>query len=134
MRRKIFYKSIPEYYMVSLLTMCINLGLYWLLIYYGIYYIFSAILGFMVGTIISYLLNRFWTFRNTTINFKIGYIRSLVVALIILILIVIFTTINVEIFKLKYLPARIIAGLIAGSLSFIADAKFSFSVWPKKNI
>jgi putative flippase GtrA len=124
-------KKIPDYYIVSLFSVIINLAIYWLLVHFGVNYIVAATVGFIFETVIAYFLNRFWTFSNTTLNIETGYIRSLLVAVFNLLLILVFTISGVEILRLNYFIARIIAGIIVGIISFVFDAKFSFAVWPK---
>lgn len=133
--KKSFYKKIPKYYIVSLSSVGVNLWLYLFLINHGFNYLIAAIIGFILETIITYLSNRLWTFSNTLIDFKIGYLRSFLVATFNLTLILALTALNKEVLQMNYLLARIVAGIIVGIISFILDAKFSFAVWPNtKNL
>jgi len=126
-------RKMPDYYIVSLLSVGVNLVVYGFLVFKGINYLVAIVIGFVIETILAYLLNRFWTFSDTLMDFKIGYLRSFLVAILNLLIIMLITFLGIQIFKLNYLIARIVAGVIVGIISFILDAKFSFAVWPKKN-
>jgi putative flippase GtrA len=122
-------RQVIRYYLASGITLLINFVIYYLLVSQaGINYLIAAIIGFVIEATLNYIINRNWAFRSTPITWGYGYIRSVVVAAITLGTILIVTSVGVEWFAINYLWSRIIAAIIAGTLSFILDKKFSFQM------
>jgi len=123
------YKQAGLYYVISGITVVINLLAYAFLIYYcHIYYLLAATLGFIVENILDYVGERMWVFKKTRVRPIIGYARSLGVALTILGLILILTYTGFHVLGMSYLWARIFAGIIAGIINFVLDKKVTFVV------
>jgi putative flippase GtrA len=124
-----FYRQAGLYYFVSAIAFAVNLLLYGFLIYYcRVNYLWAATAGFIVQNILDYVSERIWVFGNTRVQPMAGYARSLGVALAILGLILALTYACFHILGMGYLPARIVAGIIAGLVNFILDKKITFGV------
>jgi putative flippase GtrA len=109
------------------LSVLVNIIIYIILIRSGVDYISATIVGFTAETVFAYTLDRSWAFKGTTVSLKKGYLKYLVVSLVILCVIIAVTVLNVQLFGIDYILARLIAGAFAGILNYVLDVKFSFS-------
>jgi putative flippase GtrA len=123
------YKQASLYYIVSAITVVINLLMYAFLVYYShVSYLLAATIGFVIENILDYVGERMWVFKKTRVRPVVGYARSLGVALTILGLILLLTYVGFHILGMNYLWARIFAGIIAGIVNFVLDKKVTFVV------
>jgi putative flippase GtrA len=123
------YRQVSLYYIVSAITVVINLLIYGLLVYYcHVYYLWAATIGFIIENILDYAGERMWVFKKTRVRPVTGYARSLGVALTIFGLVLALTYAGFHTLGMNYLWARIFAGVIAGIVNFILDEKVTFMV------
>ena len=45
-------------------ALCTNIAVLYALLYVGLWYLFASIIGFLTGFIVSFTLQKFWTFRD----------------------------------------------------------------------
>ena len=122
------YRRVGLYYIISAITVAINLAVYgWLVYGLGINYLVAATGGFVLENVLDYVGERAFVFRMTHVRPAIGYLRSLSVAIIILVLILGLTYLG-RVLGMNYMWARIFAGIIAGAVNYILDAKVTFVV------
>ena len=77
-----FNKEFKRFIIAGLSTVLIDLMVYYIFIYFGIYISISKAISFSTGTIYAYFINKKWTFRaiggtKTFIKFLVVYIFSL---------------------------------------------------------
>ncbi|HPA25186.1 MAG TPA: GtrA family protein [bacterium] len=140
-----------KYYTVSILTFLGNIFLAWLLVYYGgIQYIIATTLGFLFQTLMAFFVNKKWTFHKVKfpifkpvikfliskkiIHPKNNLPKSILITTIVQILVFLFviagTTIGINTFQWSFIFSRILAGIIAGFLSYCMDSYFTFKTIP----
>jgi putative flippase GtrA len=123
------YRQAGLYYIISGITVVINLLVYGFLIYVcRVDYLWAATIGFVIENVLDYVGERKWVFKRTRVKPAAGYVRSLCVALAVLALILGLTYAGFHILGMNYLWARIFAGILAGIVSFVLDEKFTFVV------
>ena len=101
--------------------------LYSLTEFAGVYYIISAVAAFFVALTNNFLMNKFWTFRETSKGKHVKrYITFLIVAITaFLVNIAILYTIT-EFFKIHYLISQVIAIAISLWINFFGSKKWAF--------
>ncbi len=93
-----------------------------------IWYIFSAILAFLIAFGISFVLQKFWTFDDQGVDvWKSQAFTYFIITSINLGLNTLLMYILVDKFYLHYMPAQIIAGAIVACQSYFVYQKFVFS-------
>jgi len=92
----------------------------------GIFYLFSAVLAFLIGTTVNYSLNRAWTFKGTKTSRAKGFVSFTTIGGIGLVLTIALMALFVEIFGLHYLIARIIAAFLVLIWNFSMNSVFTF--------
>ncbi|MHB1316294.1 MAG: GtrA family protein [Minisyncoccota bacterium] len=126
---KRFTKHLIVRYLISGGTSAsINLGVLSLLYYiYNIYYIYSAIVAFLVSFFVSLFLQKFWTFEDYSkdkMSIQVG--KYLFTSLIGLSLNTLFLYILVDHFHLYVYMGQIIAGGLVACITFSISRKFVF--------
>lgn len=96
----------------------------WLLIYY----LLSSMIGFTLGLIVSFFLQKFWTFSDQsrlTIHWQAAMFFATAVAGVGLNSFLVYCF--VEFVSLHYLTAQILAGVIIAGINFLIYQKLIFS-------
>lgn len=106
----------------------VDLGLLYLITeWFGSHYLLSAGLAFIAAFFVSFTLQKFWTFENTsTERVHIQVSLSFVIAVINLGLNTALMYVFVERFHLWYMAAQILAGIILAFESFFVLRSFIF--------
>jgi len=106
-----------------------DIGLLYILTDFAhIYYLTSTALGFILGTIINYILSIFWVFKNRKLKNKTTeFIIFTVIGAIGLLLNELFMWLFTDIVNLYYLISKILATIIVFLFNFLTRKKFLFS-------
>ena len=107
-------------------TLCDLLILYILTSKVGVYYLIAAAIGFCVGALINYSINRQWGFRGTKIKFLYGFISFFLIGVIALVMTLGFMAILVEYFGVDYMTARIVTLVVVLPWNYIMNKKYTF--------
>lgn len=94
---------------------------------FGIWYLTSSILAFMLAFLVSFTLQKFWTFRDTErtgIQAQMGLYFFISVCNLICNTLLVYT--GVDVLGLNYLIAQIIASLLIACTSFFIYQRFVF--------
>jgi len=105
----------------------IDLFLYWFLIYaFGVFYLVSATIGFAIGLVINYSLNRVWGFKGTQRKILHGFFYFTLIGVSALIIALLFLALLVEILNVHYFLARVIVVLIVIPWNYFLNAIITF--------
>jgi len=100
------------------------IALYSLTEYFGVWYVASAVIGFILNTGLNFTLQKFWTFQNKETH-MVG--RQLVqyVAMFVSFLVgnTVFLYLMVEYLHMWYIGAQMILTMVISILSFIISGK-----------
>jgi putative flippase GtrA len=95
---------------------------------FKIWYLYSSILSFVVAIVISFTLQKFWTFKdNSTKKIHYQFAKYILVASLGLVLNTILMFILVDFISIWYIFAQIIAGAIIAVINFIMYKFFIFN-------
>ena len=99
-------------------------ALYGLTEYLGVWYIISAVIGFILNTGLNFTLQKFWTFQNRKTR-MVGRQLVLYVAMTVSFLIgnTVFLYLMVEYMHMWYITAQVILTIIISTLSFIISGR-----------
>lgn len=123
------HRMIAKYLVAGGMAASVDIGLLYVFTdIFDIWYLVSAALAFIAAFFVSFVLQKFWTFRDTSTD-KIHAQAGLyfVVALLNLCLNTALMYIFVDIFQIWYIFSQIIIGLLVASFSFFIYNKFIFS-------
>ncbi|HAE36325.1 MAG: hypothetical protein UR85_C0006G0009 [Candidatus Nomurabacteria bacterium GW2011_GWF2_35_66] len=95
--------------------------------YYNVYYLYSALLSFVVAVTVNFILNKIWTF-NEKIGYKIfqKYIKFFSVSLFALSVNIFFLILLTEVFGLYYIYSQILAIGMSLVINFIGNKIWTF--------
>ena len=123
-------KEIVKYCVVGTAGVVINLFLVYVLTeLLGIWYMFSAIIGFFASVSNNFILNKMWTFKNKVSgkkNLINQYGKFFSVSLIGLTVNLVFLYLLKEFAGLWYLYSQLIAIVIATSVNFTGNKYWTF--------
>ncbi|MDD5072011.1 MAG: GtrA family protein [Patescibacteria group bacterium] len=127
------YKLIVKYIISGGTAAVVDLGcLYIFTDVFGIWYVISASLAFVVAFLISFSLQKFWTFRD---NGRKKIYRQISLYFIVGVVNLLFNAggmyLLVDKFGIMYISAQIIMGILLGSGSFLI---YNFIIFEKKRI
>ena len=93
----------------------------------GFWYLYSSLIAFVVAIIVSFTLQKFWTFADKNIDgMHNQFFKYLLVALFGIVFNTSFMFVLVDIFGLWYILAQIIVGAIIAALNFLMYKLFIF--------
>lgn len=117
-----------KYWLVSGATFALNILISWFFFeIVGWHYVIAILIGFTVETILSFFINRTWTFHRPLLGTGLGLFRTTIVQAIVLFIGITGTTIGMDI-GFSFVMSRILAGIVAGLLAYILDSLFTFRV------
>jgi len=129
-----FKKNVLLRYLVAGLTgASTNIGLLYIFTdIFKIWYLYSSLLSFVVAVVLSFILQKFWTFNDGDVE-KVHhqFTRFLGVALLAIVVNTISMYILVDIFKMWYIFAQIITGAVIAVFNFLM---YKFFIFNKKNV
>ena len=95
--------------------------------YFKLWYLWGAVFSFCVGVIVSYLLQKFWTFKNySRENMHKQFLVFFIFALVMLGLNTLLIYVFVDIIGLWYLLAQALSSLITACINYIYFNKVIF--------
>lgn len=92
----------------------------------AIYYIFAAIISFIVAVTWSFYLNRRWTFRHSGKNSTNQYLKFFIVNTVVMILNLSSLFILVDLFGFYDLVAKLVAAIFLAVLNFSLNRFWTF--------
>lgn len=130
-RISLFARHAFKYYLVGASGVLVNLGiLYTLTEFAGLWYLLSSSIAIYVSITSNFLINRVWTFRDTTIKQGafLMYGKFVSVSLVGMLIQLGFNYLFVEELKLYYLLAALISIIIASSTNFVLNRRWTFGI------
>jgi len=99
-------------------------ALYGLTEYFGIWYIISAVIGFILNTGLNFTLQKFWTFQNKETH-MVGRQLALYTTMTVSFLVgnTLFLYLMVEYMHMWYIGAQVILTVVISTLSFIISGR-----------
>ena len=100
------------------------IALYGLTEYFGVWYVASAVIGFILNTGLNFTLQKFWTFQNKE-KHMVGRQLVLDIAMTVSFLVgnALFLYLMVEYLHMWYIGAQVILTIVISVLSFIISGK-----------
>lgn len=121
-------KQFGRYTFAGVLMLLANLLLVWFFTrFFGLHYLFSCAIAFIVESFIWFYVNRKWTFKSQ-VHFKKGYMRFFIVAMYSLLAILFITYALIHYLAFDYIGARTISSVVAGVIWYIIDLRVTFRV------
>ena len=130
-RLSLFAKHAAKYYAVGASGILVNLGLlYYLTEYVGLWYFLSYSLGISVSITSNFILNKFWTFRDSIDSQKtiVMYVKFVSVSMVGMAIQLGSVYVFVESLTVYYMLAALISICIAGAINFIINRRWTFGV------
>lgn len=121
-------KEFLKFAFVGLIGTLINIAILYLLTEkIGVYYMFSAIISFIVAMSSNFFLNKIWTFEEK-IGFKIGgkYIKFALVSVTALLVNLFFLYVFTEVWDIYYIFSQVLAIGVALIINFIGNKIWTF--------
>ena len=128
MLKKENVKQFIKFAIVGVINTLINLCvLYILTDFFNVYYIFSAVIAFIVAVTNSFILNKIWTFKEnlgdrTIKKYSKFFIISICALLVNLLVLYVLT----DIFKLYYMLSQVIAIGVSLWVNFFGNKMWTF--------
>jgi dolichol-phosphate mannosyltransferase len=132
--RKRTAKEAVKYTLISFIGGALNLAiLYSLTEFFGIYYIISAVIGFIAGGTHNFTLNKVWTFKEKLKDkyFK-EYFHFFSVSILSYMLSILILYLLTEFAGIFYVFSQAIAMIAGGSLNFVFNKIYTFRARKKK--
>ncbi|MGI0097861.1 MAG: GtrA family protein [Nitrosopumilaceae archaeon] len=127
----LFAKHAAKYYAVGASGVLVNLGLlYYLTEYVGLWYFLSYALAISVSITSNFILNKFWTFRDSIDSQRtiVMYVKFVSVSILGMAVQLGSIYVLVESLTVYYMLAALISICIAGSINFIINRRWTFGV------
>jgi dolichol-phosphate mannosyltransferase len=130
-RLSLFAKHAAKYYAIGASGILVNLGLlYYLTEYVGLWYFLSYALAISVSITSNFILNKFWTFRDSIDSQKtiVMYVKFVSVSMLGMTIQLGSVYVLVESLTVYYMLAALISICIAGAINFIINRRWTFGV------
>lgn len=127
-----FYKSkqFLKYCVVGGLNTFIDIGALYLFVeYLKIDVITASILSFIIAVTNSFLMNKSWTFKNKSTNYRKQFIKFLIVSVIGLGLNTIFMFTLVNVLKIWYILSKVITSFVVLTWNFLVNRLWTFRLF-----
>jgi len=126
-----FAKQAAKYYAVGASGVLVNLGLlFYLTEYVGLWYFFSYTLAISASITSNFILNKFWTFRDSINSQRtiVMYVKFTSVSFLGMAIQLGSVYFLVESLSIYYMLAALISISIAGAINFIINRSWTFGV------
>jgi len=126
-----FAKQAAKYYAVGASGVLVNLGLlFYLTEYVGLWYFFSYTLAISASITSNFILNKFWTFRDSINSQRtiVMYVKFASVSFLGMAIQLGSVYFLVESLSVYYMLAALISISIAGAINFIINRSWTFGV------
>jgi len=130
-RLSLFAKQAAKYYSVGASGVLVNLGLlFYLTEYVGLWYFLSYSLAISASITSNFILNKFWTFRDSINSQKtiVMYVKFASVSFLGMAIQLGSVYFLVESLSVYYMLAALISISIAGAINFIINRRWTFGV------
>jgi len=130
-RLSLFAKQAAKYYSVGASGVLVNLGLlFYLTEYVGLWYFLSYSLAISASITSNFILNKFWTFRDSINSQKtiVMYVKFASVSFLGMAIQLGSVYFLVESLSVYYMLAALISISIAGAINFIINRSWTFGV------
>jgi len=130
-RLSLFAKQAAKYYAVGASGVLVNLGLlFYLTEYVGLWYFLSYSLAISASITSNFILNKFWTFRDSINSQKtiVMYVKFASVSFLGMAIQLGSVYFLVESLSVYYMLAALISISIAGAINFIINRSWTFGV------
>lgn len=122
-------KRFLKYSSIASFTFLLDLLLLYVLTdVFGIHYLISAALAFVMAVSINYAVSRQWVFKETTREAKRGYVYFILISLGSLLVITGAMYLFVDVFGVHYMVARVLIGALVGGMGYLVNLFFNFKV------
>ena len=121
-----FNVQFPKFVFIGIINTIIGLGIIYLLIYGGFNNYISNIIGYTVGLLISFILNKYYVFKSSPGKHRV---YNQFIKFIFIFFIAYATNVFVLFISLDYMTsylAQLIAMLVYTSISFVLNKAFTF--------
>lgn len=92
----------------------------------GLFYLLSAVIGFLGGSCLNYGINRAWTFKESKVAHARGLISFIIIGAVGLIWTILLMALLVEVFGIHYLIARIISAFFVLVWNYVMNRILTF--------
>jgi len=126
-----FAKQAAKYYAVGASGVLVNLGLlFYLTEYVGLWYFLSYTLAISASITSNFILNKFWTFRDSINSQRtiVMYVKFASVSFLGMAIQLSSVYFLVESLSIYYMLAALISISIAGAINFIINRSWTFGV------
>jgi dolichol-phosphate mannosyltransferase len=126
-----FAKQVAKYYAVGASGVLVNLGLlFYLTEYVGLWYFLSYTLAISASITSNFILNKFWTFRDSINSQRtiVMYVKFASVSFLGMAIQLGSVYFLVESLSVYYMLAALISISIAGAINFIINRSWTFGV------
>ncbi|MCX6689209.1 MAG: GtrA family protein [Methanoregula sp.] len=120
-------ETIIGFFLIWIVSSIVDIGLLVFLTgYCGIWYLYSAALSYCCGVLVSYILNKYFTFHDRNRNYFSQFTTFVVISVSCLLVNLCIIWLAVEIFSLNYLAAKIIATICAFFWNYYGQSRITF--------
>ena len=130
-RLSLFAKQAAKYYAVGASGVLVNLGLlFYLTEYVGLWYFLSYTLAISASITSNFILNKFWTFRDSINSQRtiVMYVKFVSVSLLGMAIQLGTVYLLVELLSVYYMLAALVSISIAGAINFVINRRWTFGI------
>ena len=132
---RLVYKNFRQFFkycVVGVSGTLIDLAALYVLVEYAEMAVISAaVVAFLLAVVNNYVLNKIWTFKSRSKNYRKQFIKFLIVSVIGLGLTILFMGIFVEIFVIWYMFAKVLTSLIVLTWNFLGNKYWTFKFFER---
>ncbi len=120
-------ETIIGFFLIGIVSSLVDIGLLIFLTgYCGIWYLYSAALSYCCGVLVSYILNKYFTFHDRKRNYFSQFTVFVVISFSCLMVTLCIIWMTVDIFSLNYLTAKIIATICSFFWNYYGQSRITF--------
>lgn len=130
-RLSLFAKQAAKYYAVGASGVLVNLGLlFYLTEYVGLWYFLSYSVAISASITSNFILNKFWTFRDSMNSQRtiVMYVKFVSVSMLGMAIQLGSVYLLVESLTIYYMVAALISICIAGAINFMINRRWTFGI------
>ncbi len=130
-RFSLFAKQAAKYYAVGASGILVNLGLlFYLTEYVGLWYFLSYTLAISASITSNFILNKFWTFRDSLNSQRtiVMYVKFVSVSILGMAIQLGTVYLLVELLAIYYMLAALVSISIAGAINFMINRSWTFGI------
>lgn len=94
--------------------------------FFGVWYLLSAVIAYIVGLVISFTLQKLWTFRKRSGSTRLQFTTYTVLSIVNLVLNLLLLYVAVELLGLWYFGSQLCILAFIAFLSFLFNRNFTF--------